>query len=99
MGFFQNFLPKEDRFAALMLYGMVFSTCFNGYDAGIMTVILADKQFISYYNVDATKSGVIATIPWASTGLAQLFVGGTLASMVGRLWALRISIAFMIIGV
>tara|TARA_R110002060_G_scaffold29372_1_gene39651 strand:- start:1141 stop:1347 length:207 start_codon:yes stop_codon:yes gene_type:complete len=68
MGFFQRFLPKEDRFAALMLYGMVFSTCFNGYDAGIMTVILADKQFIDYYDVDSTRSGVIATIPWASTG-------------------------------
>ncbi|PVH86924.1 MFS sugar transporter-like protein [Cadophora sp. DSE1049] len=99
MGFFQRFLPKEDRFAALMLYGMVFSTCFNGYDAGIMTVILADKQFIDYYDVDSTRSGVIATIPWASTGLAQLFVGGTLASLVGRLWALRISIAVMIVGV
>ena len=68
MGFLQSFLPKEDRFAALMLYGMVFSTCFNGYDAGIMTVILADKQFIQYYSVDTTRSGVIATIPWASTG-------------------------------
>jgi hypothetical protein len=32
-------------------------------------------------------------------GLAQLFVGGTLANLVGRLWALRISIATMIIGV
>jgi hypothetical protein len=37
-------------------------------DAGIMTVILADKQFQSYYNVDSTRSGVIATIPWATTG-------------------------------
>ena len=91
MGFLHKFLPPEDRRAALMLYGMVFSTCFNGFDAGIMTVILADKQFIQCYNVDANKSGVIATIPWASTGLAQLFVGGTLASWVGRLWALRIS--------
>lgn len=91
MGFLSRFLPPEDRRAALMLYGMVWSTCFNGYDAGIMTVILADKQFIQYYGVDANKSGVIATIPWASTGLAQLFVGGTLASLVGRLWALRIS--------
>lgn len=71
MGFFQTFLPKEDRFAALMLYGMVFSTCFNGYDAGIMTVILADRQFIDYYDVDSTRSGVIATIPWASTGKCQ----------------------------
>jgi hypothetical protein len=68
MDFFRKFWPKEDRFAVFMLYGMVFSTCFNGYDAGIMTVILADKQFIEYYNVDATRSGVIATIPWASTG-------------------------------
>lgn len=34
-----------------------------------------------------------------SSGLAQLFVGGTLASLVGRLWALRISISVMIIGV
>ena len=34
MGFFQNFLPEKDRYAALLLYGMVFSTCFNGYDAG-----------------------------------------------------------------
>lgn len=64
-----------------------------------MTVILADKQFIQYYNVDATRAGTIAAVPWASTGLAQLFVGGTLANKVGRLWALRISIAFMIIGV
>lgn len=68
MGFLQTFLPAEDRHAALMLYGMVFATCFNGYDAGIMTVILADKQFIQYYHVNANRSGVIATIPWASTG-------------------------------
>lgn len=68
MGFLHKFLPPNDRYAALMLYGMVFSTCFNGYDAGIMTVILADKQFKDYYDVDATRSGVIATIPWASTG-------------------------------
>ena len=68
MGIIDRFIPPSDRYAALMLYGMVFSTCFNGYDAGIMTVILADKEFISYYAVDATKSGVIATIPWASTG-------------------------------
>lgn len=67
-GLLHRFLPPDDRYAALILYGMVLATCFNGYDAGIMTVILADKQFISYYNVDATKSGVIATIPWASTG-------------------------------
>ncbi|TVY92715.1 MFS glucose transporter [Lachnellula willkommii] len=99
MGLLHKFIPPHDRYAALMLYGMVFSTCFNGYDAGIMTVILADKQFKAYYDIDATRSGVIATIPWAATGLAQLFVGGTLASFVGRLWALRISISVMIIGV
>lgn len=68
MGFLQRFIPPNDRYAALMLYGMVFSLCFNGYDAGIMTVILADKQFQDYYQVDANKSGVIATIPWATTG-------------------------------
>lgn len=66
---------------------------------GIMTVILADKQFIEYYSVDATRTGTIAAAPWATTGLAQLFVGGTLANLVGRLWALRISISVMIIGV
>jgi hypothetical protein len=47
---------------------MVLSTCFNGYDAGIMTVILADSQFIEYYSVDANRSGIIASIPWAATG-------------------------------
>ncbi|TPX12712.1 uncharacterized protein E0L32_000889 [Thyridium curvatum] len=99
MGFMETFLPANDRYAALLLYSMVFSLAFNGYDAGIMTVILADKQFIQYYNVDSTKTGVIATIPWASTGLAQLCIGGTLANLVGRLWALRISISVMIIGV
>ncbi|QIW96337.1 hypothetical protein AMS68_001855 [Peltaster fructicola] len=99
MGFFETFLPKEDRFAALMLYGMVFSTCFNGYDAGIMTVILADDQFTSYYGIDANKQGIVATIPWATTGLAQLFIGGSLAAWLGRLWALRLSIIFMCIGV
>ncbi|KAA8568339.1 hypothetical protein EYC84_007375 [Monilinia fructicola] len=99
MGFLQTFLPANDRYAALLLYGMVFSTCFNGYDAGIMTVILADPQFTEYYAVNATKQGVIATIPWATTGFAQLCIGGPLASWVGRLWALRISISVMIIGV
>lgn len=98
---------------------MVLSTCFNGYDAGIMTVILADSQFVKYYSVDANRSGIIASIPWAATGafspvelrwsnsllnsprpgVAQLFIGGTLAGYLGRLWALRISIVIMIIGV
>ncbi len=33
-----------------------------------MTVILADKQFIKYYDIDANRSGIVATIPWATTG-------------------------------
>ncbi len=33
------------------------------------------------------------------SGIAQLFIGGSLASYLGRLWALRISIVVMIIGV
>ncbi|KAJ5808910.1 hypothetical protein N7474_010179 [Penicillium riverlandense] len=99
MGLVEKFLPKDDRFAALLLYGMVFSTCFNGYDAGIMTVILADKQFIQYYGINGSKSGLVATIPWAMTGIAQLWLGGTLAGWLGRLWALRLSICIMIIGV
>ncbi|KAK2731465.1 hypothetical protein FQN55_004664 [Onygenales sp. PD_40] len=64
-----------------------------------MTVILADKQFIDYYDIDANRSGIVATIPWATTGLAQLAIGGTLANKLGRLWALRVSITVMIIGV
>ncbi|KAI5291062.1 hypothetical protein KEM54_006496 [Ascosphaera aggregata] len=32
-----------------------------------MTVILADEQFTDYYNVTPGRSGVIATIPWATT--------------------------------
>lgn len=67
--------------------------------SGIMTVILADDQFVKYYDVDANKTGTIAAVPWATTGLAQLFVGGTLASIVGRLWALRISMVVMMLGV
>lgn len=34
MGLLEKFLPKNDRYAALLLYGMVLATCFNGYDAG-----------------------------------------------------------------
>ena len=115
MGFIETFLPKEDRYAALLLYGMVFCTCFNGecskcvtsdcadivvgYDAGIMTVILADTQFTEYYNIDSNRQGVVATIPWASTGIAQLFAGGMLANWLGRIWTLRLSILFMCLGV
>lgn len=33
-----------------------------------MTVILADKQFTQYYNIDSNKQGLVATIPWAMTG-------------------------------
>lgn len=32
-------------------------------------------------------------------GLAQIWLGGSLAGWLGRLWALRISICIMIIGV
>lgn len=64
-----------------------------------MTVILADNQFIEYYNIDPNRTGIIASIPWAATGLAQLFVGGTLADLCGRLWALRIAVMTTIIGV
>lgn len=64
-----------------------------------MTVILADDQFNGYYHMTPNRQGIVATIPWASTGLAQICLGGTLASLVGRLWALRISIVFMCLGV
>lgn len=64
-----------------------------------MTVILADKQFNEYYNMTPNRQGVVAVIPWAATGVAQLYVGGTLASRLGRLWALRLSIAIMCTGV
>jgi hypothetical protein len=37
-----------------------------------MTVILADKQFNQYYNIDPNRAGLVATIPWATTG-EQLF--------------------------
>ncbi|TGO88008.1 hypothetical protein BPOR_0190g00130 [Botrytis porri] len=103
MGFLQTFLPANDRYAALLLYGMVFSTCFNGYDAGIMTVILADPQFTKYYAVNATRQGLLLRFLGRQRvehiGFAQLCIGGPLASLVGRLWALRISITVMIIGV
>jgi hypothetical protein len=64
-----------------------------------MTVILADDQFNEYYDMNANKQGIVATAPWATTGVAQLFLGGTLAAWVGRLWALRLSIVLMCIGV
>lgn len=59
MGFLETFLPPNDSYAALLLFGMVF----YGFDAGIMTVILADKQFNEYYNINANRSGLVATIP------------------------------------
>ena len=64
-----------------------------------MTVILADDQFNDYYDMNANKQGIVATAPWATTGVAQLFLGGTLAAWIGRLWALRLSIVLMCIGV
>lgn len=30
MGFMETFLPANDRYAALLLYSMVFSLAFNG---------------------------------------------------------------------
>jgi hypothetical protein len=38
-----------------------------------MTVILADTQFTDYYNLTSIKSGAVATGPWGTTGLAQLW--------------------------
>lgn len=100
MGFFDTFLPEKDRHAAILLYGMVLSTCkhlrpyclskrvwvarltfgiahctgFNGYDAGIMTVILADDQFTEYYGINADRQGIVATIPWATTGKQMICI-------------------------
>jgi hypothetical protein len=33
-----------------------------------MTVILADDQFTEYYSINADRQGIVATIPWATTG-------------------------------
>jgi hypothetical protein len=66
MGFFSDFIPPRDRYAALLLYGMMVPQMFLGYDGGIMAVILADKQFISYYNLDLKQIGVVAS---ASIGM------------------------------
>jgi nitrate/nitrite transporter NarK len=63
-----------------------------------MTVILADEQFNEYYSLTPSRQGVVAIIPWASTAVAQLFLGGMLAHRLGRLWSLRISIVFMCLG-
>lgn len=63
-----------------------------------MTVILANDQFTDYYNMTAARQGVVGTIPWATIGLAQLCVGGPLAAWLGRLWALRLAIVFMCLG-
>lgn len=38
MGLLEKFLPKNDRYAAMLLYGMVLATCFNGYDAGMHSI-------------------------------------------------------------
>lgn len=37
-----------------------------------MTVILADDQFTEYYGINADRQGIVATIPWATTG-KQMF--------------------------
>lgn len=44
-------------------------TARTGYDAGIMTVILADDQFYKYYQMTPARQGVVATIPWATSTL------------------------------
>jgi hypothetical protein len=48
MGIIDKFIPPGDRRAALLLYGLIVAISFNGYDSGIMTVILADEQFTKY---------------------------------------------------
>jgi len=91
MGFLESFLPRDDRRAALLLYGLVISSSFSGYDAGVMSVILPDEQFIEYYHVDEDRTGLISTIPWLTQGLAQLCIAGILSSKWGRLWTIRAS--------
>jgi hypothetical protein len=86
----QGFLLKEDRRAAWLLYGTVVAICFTGDDAGVMSVILADDQFKEYYSVDSQRSGLIATITWPAIGIAQLGLGGQVATTFGRLGAIRI---------
>jgi hypothetical protein len=85
-----GFLLKEDRRAAWLLYGTVLAICFNGYDSGIMSVILADDQFIEYYKVDSQRSGIIAIIAWPAIGVVQLGLGGWVATYFGRLGSIRI---------
>lgn len=84
IGPLDNFIPSGDRRAALLLHGMVFATCLNGYDASIMTTILGDEHSTTYYHADSTKIGTIAVVPWAGGGFAQLFVGWTLSNLIWR---------------
>jgi hypothetical protein len=45
---------------------------------------------------NSTSARIITNV---LVGLAQLWLGGSLAGWLGRLWALRISICIMIVGV
>lgn len=45
MGLLEKFLPKEDRAAALLLYGMVLATCFNGMNYVRISATLDSDSF------------------------------------------------------
>lgn len=99
MGWFERMVVKEDRRSVKLLLGTVLATSYNGYDAGVIVAIIADQQFIDYYKIDPTRSGLFAIIPWATTAVSYLFFGPVLASWLGRLWALRLAIGIMFVGV
>ncbi|KAF4549976.1 Sugar (and other) transporter-like protein 69 [Elsinoe fawcettii] len=99
MGWYERMVVPEDRRSVKLLLGTVLATSYNGYDAGVIVAIIADQQFIDYYKIDATRSGLFAIIPWATTALSYLYFGPVLASWLGRLWALRIAILIMFVGV
>ncbi|KAG8629212.1 hypothetical protein KVT40_003077 [Elsinoe batatas] len=99
MGWYERLVVPEDRRSVKLLLGTVLATSYNGYDAGVIVAIIADQQFIDYYKINANRSGIFAIIPWATTALSYLYFGPVLASWLGRLWALRIAILIMFVGV
>jgi hypothetical protein len=93
MGIFQTpFIRREDRRAAILLYGLVFATAFNGYGTAIMSVVLADEQFKEYYHADSVRIGIIAVMAYPGIAVAQVGAASWLAKNIGRLWTIRLGV-------
>lgn len=84
----------------MMTAGPGLAQLFNGYDSGYVSVMVADSDFIDYFNIGSARLGAFSSsIVWGGVGFSMFYIAPAIPHRFGRRWGFIACSCFIIVGV